>query len=62
MKFRYLVKHNNITASEVKAYSVQNGIPMQQAKEILANRTEPMLQYKRFFRWVDVPTVYKELE
>jgi hypothetical protein len=54
---RWLMKKNEATAEEVRAYADREGLGLMQAKVRLENRTQPILQQNIGGTWVDVPFV-----
>lgn len=70
MKLRWLITKNQINVNDVKYYSTEMNISFSEAKKILENLAEPVLQYFDEYHeehhdghgWIDVPTVVEYLE
>jgi hypothetical protein len=63
MKLRYVIRKNRLSASEVKEYALKHDISFSDAKLILLDEPDPVLQvwqqYDQFGNgtWQDIPTI-----
>ena len=70
-KMRWLVKRNKVTAEQIKQYATEHNLRMMEAKKILVNEIQPVLQYwddggslavMGGGEWRDVPYIVEEHE
>ena len=63
MKLRYVIRKNRLSAGEVKQYALKHDVSLSEAKQLLVDELEPVLQvwqqYDQFGNgtWQDIPTI-----
>jgi hypothetical protein len=54
MKLRWATYYNKVLATEVKSYAEANCISLDEARKILVNMSEPVLEYNVDGYWIPV--------
>ncbi len=62
IKLRYLIRKNRVSAREVREYALTHDISLSEAKQLLVDESEPILQVWQQYDnwgngvWQDIPT------